>query len=66
MDILTELVTGPCKVNQDIVMDSKLDNLIRIMTRTVDDINSDYSQLRYSVLIFFLAMCEGNNPKILR
>ena len=75
--MLNELVTGPCKRNQEIVMTnrraqdedpsvrSSLYLILKIMNRVVDDLEDEFLDIKHSCLIYVLSLCEDNEPKIL-
>ena len=66
IDVINEAVTGPCVVNQNILMEIQLDGLINICTRIVDELDSEYNELVDSTLTLLLSLCEGYDVQILK
>ena len=68
LNTINELVTGPSVENREIIcgMDPELDNLIKIMTRIVDDIEHDYIELKNMCIILVLSLCEGSKESVLK
>ena len=59
INLLNELVTGPCVVNQKILMKKPMIEVYQLMSRTPDDISHDYYELKQSSLTLILSLTEG-------
>lgn len=65
MNVLNELVTGPCKTNQKIVTSQPIIEIFQLMSRLIDQLDDDYIELKHSALILVLSLSEGFDPEII-
>lgn len=66
LNLLNELVTGPCEINQQTLMSKPILELYQIMTRLPDDLSHDYFQLKEASLNLVFSLTEGFNKKFMR
>ena len=60
--LINELVTGPCKVNQDIVMsDFFLKKMNGVIVRILDNMESEFYNFKHACLLLVLSLTEGMN-----
>lgn len=65
LNVLNELVTGPCPLNQKIVTSQPIVEIFQIMSRLMDKLDGDYVELKHSCLILILSLTEGFNSDII-
>jgi hypothetical protein len=58
--LINELITGPCKENQEAVMDySLLKNLNGLLMRMISDTSSEFYNLKHASLLLIVSLTEG-------
>ena len=65
LGLMTEITTGPCKLNQQIILSVKYIPVYGIIFRKINDLCSDIQEIKLEMLNFQLALCEGYEKKIL-
>jgi len=66
LNLLNELVTGPCEINQETLMSKSILEVYQIMTRLPDDLDHDYYNLKEASLNLVFSLTEGFNPKFMK
>lgn len=65
INTLNELVTGPCELNQKILVSKPIDKIFQILTRIINNIEDSFMDLKHSCLILVISLTEGFNKKII-
>lgn len=62
LTMLTELVSGPCKENQDSIGDSFI-NVFALLEKTNQNIKSQLYKVQEAMVLFLVGLLEESNPK---
>ena len=65
MSVLTELSTGPCLLNQKIILSAPYLPIYPILLRKIDDLTSEFVSLQLDVVGLLLSLCESGDKRIL-
>lgn len=63
---LNEMVSGPCRENIKIVLETPNLYVFPIFTRLINDLNHQFYILKVCVLQFMLSLCESQNPEVIK
>lgn len=66
MDNVTEMVNGPCKMNQLKIYCFRVDMWTGIVNRIIDDLDSKFYEVKLSCLCYFSALLEGLDDTIVQ
>jgi hypothetical protein len=65
ISVLTELSTGPCILNQKIILSAPYLPIYPILLRKIDDLTSEFVSLQLDVIGLLLSLCESGDKRIL-
>ena len=65
INMMNELVTGPCEENQNIILEAQYLGIYPVFTRIIDDLTSDFYELKLNLVTFMLSLSEGGNKNML-
>ena len=64
LDVVTENLQGPCLKNQLNIYRYRIDIWTGIISRIIDDTDSEFYEMQISCIGFIKALLEDNNPSI--
>jgi hypothetical protein len=65
LSIVSETCTGPCSRNQISVYKMRSDNIIGILRRMIDDVESSIYSAKTTVIEYMISLMDGDNDEII-